>query len=148
MLRFPHGDIEYRAPRVATANDPCPPGASPAEAVVHRHWPKGVPILLPRGVAQGIAASARVNHGRWVVSCPFCPGAQFACRGDPRFFCVDCLHVGTSAEGRFVRVLWPSHPEGIEETLAPRPASNRHWEPGESLEDLRAENVQHLGAGL
>lgn len=90
-----------------------------------------------------ITTPAIVNHGRWIVECPFpnCGGAQAASRTDPRFLCITCGNVGAS--NRWVRVVWPDHPEAIEDVLAPRPPMNRNWRPGETLEQLELENVGH-----
>lgn len=115
-------------------------GATVPESIVRRAWPvhRGIPYREPDGVSSDYTARAEVNHGRWVVPCPFCPGAQLASEDDHRFFCVDCLHAGR-AEGRWLRVVWPRHRDAIEEVLAVRPEVNRNWVPGETVEDLRAE---------
>jgi len=83
-----------------------------------------------------------VNHGRWIVRCPFCTSAQFASREDKRFFCVECLN--EQAGRRWVRVVWPKVADmaTIEGALESRADQRtRNWEPGESPADLKRENA-------
>jgi hypothetical protein len=89
-----------------------------------------------------VAVEARVNHGRWIVDCPYCPGAEMA-RADG-FFCCDCRN--TDAEGDTLTVQFPAEREEIERLLLVRPVmADRNWRPGESLENLVTENE---GLGL
>jgi hypothetical protein len=84
--------------------------------------------------------AARVNQGRWIIDCPFCPGAVMADTRDPRFFCLSCLN--EAAGGGWLAVLFPSRREEIEAELMRRPREeNRNWLPGESLLDLVAETL-------
>jgi hypothetical protein len=97
---------------------------------------------VPTGASPAIFAEAEVNHGRWIVRCPFCPGAQYASRTDPRFLCVDCGNA--PIEGDWIRVEWPVRPDAIEAALALRPQfANMNWLPTESLTDLQRENAEH-----
>lgn len=89
-------------------------------------------------------ALAVVNHGRWIVRCPHCPGAQMADPEDRRFFCIDCLMA--AVKGRWAVVDWPAEviTPAIEEALLQRPTmTTRNWEPGEDISYLVAENVMH-----
>jgi hypothetical protein len=131
------------------------PEHTPPETVVHRFWrhklgevsapqvgqPKGE---WPAGVHDTVAAVAYVNHGRWVVDCPFgCGSAQMASRSDRRFFCVECGHRG---DGRWLPVVWPSDLEvqTVEAVLDARPdMATRNWRPGEPIDALVAENAGH-----
>jgi hypothetical protein len=104
--------------------------------------------FVPTSVAVGVTTAAFVSAdgvgggGRWVVRCPFCPGAQLA---DPerttRFLCVDCLNEAVG--GQWVAVEWPPEPEDIEEVLEVRPdPDTQNWLPGETVEDLLRENSE------
>ena len=83
---------------------------------------------------------ARVNHGRWIVDCPWCRSAQDVDPDDLVFFCLDC---GSEAvDGKWCKVEIPasSRREKLETILAARPdARNRNWE-GESVAELAREN--------
>lgn len=153
MLRLRHAETEYLGPEEGSQSAGVflargiPLGAPAPEICVALYWPRGVPFLPPQGLAAGVAARVEVNHGRWIVNCPFCTGAQFASPSDRRFFCIDCLHAGTDAEGRWVKVIWPREAGGIEEALLARPKpANRNWMPGESADALRAETIERTGA--
>lgn len=115
-------------------------GATPAERVVHAY----ARLKLPTKVDPHMTVPAIVNHGRWIVECPFCTGAQFASRTDPRFLCITCRNALVA--GAWVRVVWPSpeDQERIEQLLGAR-ADARHmnWRAEESTEDLARENAAH-----
>lgn len=114
------------------------------EAILHQHV-RTRPGLLrveinwePRGQVY-----AEVNHSRWIARCPFCAGAMYVAPG-LEFFCVDCLMAGN--DGHAMRVVFPAERARIEALLAARPQrANRNWQPGESVEELEAENAAHLG---
>lgn len=116
----------------------------PLLAVLERSWPPYEPFQPPEGVALGLKARAELNHGRWIVRCLFCPGANLACWIDQRFFCVDCFHRSEPrAVGRWLLVEWPDELEAIESLIAKRPEPNRSWQVGETLENLEQENAEH-----
>jgi hypothetical protein len=125
-LRFKTADTGYRGRR------------PPAERAP-RHTK--IPILTQQMAPAPLKVVARVNHGRWIVDCPFCTGAQLASPTDRRFLCADCGNV--NIDGKWITVTWPSDAETIEATLAVRPRENRNWRPDESIADLRRENVEH-----
>lgn len=85
------------------------------------------------------AVLARVDHGRWVVDCPSCSSAQYGCKTDHRFMCVECHNV--TANGLWRPVIWPKNHEQIEKALAHRATANHHWRPGETIAQLEAENA-------
>lgn len=134
---------------------------SPAEAVVFRMWrhSSGRERLQMKGawptkVTQAVTAYAYVNHGRWMIDCPWgCNSAQYAARSDRRFFCVECDSGGTA---QWAPVEWPDDLEvaAIEAALGLRPDETlRNWEPPtmreakhlkpETAADLVAENKDH-----
>ena len=46
--------------------------------------------------------------------------------------------------GQKSRVLWPDDREGIESVLSHRPIpESRNWLPGETVDDLKRENIEH-----
>lgn len=87
---------------------------------------------------KALSVHAEANHGRWIVVCPDCSGAQYACPDDPRFMCNNCANVVIA--GLWRRVIWPKEREMIDTLLRRRPEKNRNWSPGETLADLRREN--------
>ncbi len=114
---------------------------SAPERIVRRAWPHHLaPFKEPKGVARDVKAHARIEHGRWIVDCPFgCGGAQLASKLHPQFFCVDCLH-RDRAEGLWVAVVFPKNTDAIEAELVLRPHPvNRNWFPGETVRQLRSE---------
>ena len=78
---------------------------------------------------------AFVNHGRWIAQCPGCNSAVVQPAGDKKYACSEC--------GATHSVSWPKTSSEINTILAPRPLLNQNWLPGETLDDLRAENAAH-----
>lgn len=97
--------------------------------------------LPPAALAPEPQLRAEVRDGRWAVRCPFCPSAQETSPDDRRFYCVGCLNA--AADGRWLKVVWPRNYVDIERVLEARDPRNAHWFPGETLSDLRRENVDH-----
>lgn len=127
--------------------DPQGGGRTAPELLVMAAWPHGkAPFRMPEGLAARVSTMAEVNHSRWIVRCPFCPGAQLASDVDHRMFCVDCLHEGTAAEDRWIRVVWPDGRSAAEEHLERRPdPRTRNFDPrSETVKDLIRENKQLL----
>jgi hypothetical protein len=97
------------------------------------------------------SVEAEVNHGRWLVRCPFCSGAEEADPGEPIFYCLSCGNNAVGAEtaplpGHIMLVMFPDNRTEIEAALLARPdIGTRNWAPGESLQDLAKENGEHLG---
>lgn len=90
---------------------------------------------------------AYVNHGRWVAECPDCAGAQLVSELERRFWCLNCGNAAVNFAWRHVRM--PKKRTAIEAELVIRPAARneraitRNWLPGETVEDLQRENVEH-----
>lgn len=93
------------------------------------------------GLAMEPPAYARVNHGRWIIDCPFgCGGAEMLDDSRPTFFCCECRNAATYH--RPVVVVVPDNREFIEAVLLRRPEyPTRNWRPGETIADLEAENT-------
>ena len=88
-----------------------------------------------------VAASAIVGYrkmsGRWMATCE-CGGCEVVDQKTPIFMCCSCFN---EADGRqYRRVLFPVEMEEIEAILSERPGDKRFWRPGETLDQLRAEN--------
>lgn len=102
----------------------------------------GAPAV-PLSASELVVAYAEVNHGRWIVPCPFpgCGSAQLAPRDDPRFCCGECLNAAVG--GAWVAVEWPADAAAIEAVLELRPTPAASWSPTETVADLVAENAAH-----
>jgi len=85
------------------------------------------------------ARYARVEHGRWLVDCPDCNNCLFADPDDRRMFCTVCLNALHG--GGWLPVVFPDDVAAFESELLRRPIENRNWLPGETLDDLKVENV-------
>lgn len=78
---------------------------------------------------------------RWIARCPDCAGgASYVWIDGPHImFCLACCNAGIGRRWRPVVV--PAERLAIERLLSLRPlSSQRAWSPGETLEQLRAEN--------
>lgn len=101
---------------------------------------------LPTETDTATPCYAEVNHGRWIVNCPFCAGAELADPDDRRFFCLSCYNVAVG--GKWLAVTWPSQRKAIEAELLKRPkAEFANWSPGERVASLRAEAAAMAGEG-
>ncbi|MHB8490604.1 MAG: hypothetical protein ACYDA6_00095 [Solirubrobacteraceae bacterium] len=98
-----------------------------AEACPRWHWHRydvsPVP-RIPTGQHLGTPLEVFVNDGRWLVQCP-CGGAQYASKGDHRFFCIDCLNEWCG--GLWAATEWPDDHPLIEAVLDQRPTNRAHW---------------------
>lgn len=95
-------------------------------------------------------AVVRFNQGRWVAACP-----RPDCMNAEQFGITPSGEMGGLANGFRCRVEaggcgllcdaeWPPNVEDIEWLLMQRPVpATRNWEPGEDLNDLLIQNVQH-----
>lgn len=91
--------------------------------------------------ASGDPLVPEVNHGRWIVQCPYCDGAAFAEEGEP-FFCAECLMLENGGMAR--PVAFPETKDQIEAVLLRRDQDkNRNWKKTESIDDLKRENREH-----
>jgi hypothetical protein len=120
-----------------------------AEHAPRRFWAAealgGAPIelVIDNGTAPKAAAvEAYANHGRWIAECPDCHGAQLTAQADPRFMCNVCANAGLG--GLWRPVVWPKDAARIAALLDERPlAQHRNWEPGTTLRELKAGNLEH-----
>lgn len=108
-----------------------------AELCPRRFWNSPSPFT-PLEMLVDDRLPVYANEGRWVVMCPDCNGAQLAAFTDPRFYCVECANLTVS--GAWRSIAWPANRVDIETALAVRPLKNQNWQPGETVDDLLAEN--------
>lgn len=83
-------------------------------------------------------ASVRGNWGRWVAECStsWCTNAWMPQLYEPGWRCGVC--------GLDTEIVWPPDPIAIEALLLMRvDPKTRNWEPGETLADLLAENIEN-----
>ena len=107
---------------------------TPVEAEVMKHCGE-----LPTDTHKTVTVTPVVNHGRWLIPCPWCFSASAASRHDHRFFCVECRN--SAIDGKWLTVKWPASKDVIEGLLVMRPdPRNRNWTPSETVTDLFAEN--------
>jgi len=86
----------------------------------------------------GSVRPARVDWGRWIADCsrPYCRNAWQLTYDMTEWTCNLC--------GAVTSVMWPADPGAVEYLLMMRPdPATRNWHPGEQLEQLMIENVQH-----
>lgn len=76
---------------------------------------------------------ARVDAGSWLVDCDCGNGVST----DPEWKMGCCFGCGAV----HVNVIFPEDHAEIERLLVARPQKNRHWVPGETLEQVRADNA-------
>ncbi len=85
---------------------------------------------------------ARINHGRWVANCPFCPSAELVEPGEA-FFCLDASCGMAKNDNHPMAVVFPENRAEIEQALQTRPPENQNWT-DETIDALVAENVEML----
>lgn len=117
------------------------PAGRGAEWVPVQCWTAPAPLgqaMTAATAPTGLSVPAYANHGRWVVECPDCRGAQLACRTDLRFMCCECANAAVG--GLWRPVTWPVDVAAIEAELEKRPdPETQNWLPGEALQQLVAE---------
>lgn len=87
----------------------------------------------------------QVIRSQWVVECPWCAGAIVVNPGS-WYLCVECLNADNS--GKVARIIDPPDRTEVERLLNLRPNfQNRNWLTGETVENIRAENIAH-GIGV
>lgn len=109
-----------------------------------RHPAASGDLTMPLAeVAPGRPVFAVVNHGRWIVECPdpACAGAEFARLDDRVFFCCECRN--QAAGHKLLRVIVPADSGELERLLEGRPGDAQNWRPGETADQLAAENGRH-----
>ena len=104
------------------------------ERKVFERW--GKPAPLGFWDVGGEAITAFVINSSWAIQCPVCKELFVAQIGEP-FPCPNC---GSAARN----VIFPENKDAIEVVLLARPdPRTRAWVPGETVDDLIAENIQH-----
>lgn len=125
------------------------PAHKGAEWAPRLQWLADAPleVAMMAPTADGEDVTVTANHGRWIVACPDCLGAQLACATDHRFMCNECGNI--AIDGLWRKTVWPKSAKAIAAELDRRPkAANRNWTPGETVALLRAEADLMLGSGL
>lgn len=98
----------------------------------------GVTLGQPE-IDEAMTVSPIVNHGRWIVQCPWCASAEMA---GEWFFCSQGCFNGAIGR-KYVRVVWPKQKEAIEAVLLKRPdPQTRNWT-SETIDELARENKGH-----
>lgn len=93
-------------------------------------------------------ATAYVNHGRWIIDCPDdgCHAGLKAIDTGIACDCMDevvCDHPAIP-HGLAIDITYPDQQDEITRLLDLRPKrGNRNWTPGETVAELKAENVTH-----
>jgi hypothetical protein len=90
-------------------------------------------------IDETMTVSPIVNHGRWIVRCPWCASAELA---SDLYFCSQGCFNGKVGR-KYVRVTWPKQREAIEAVLLKRPdPQTRNWT-SETIDELARENKEH-----
>jgi len=101
-------------------------------------------------IAEARALAVEVNAGRWIWLCPCDDGSTeqiprgggVAFKSSPLGWCPRCGNA--SVGGGWRPLAFPVESAAIEAVLALRPdAATRNWWPGETVDELRAENRLH-----
>jgi hypothetical protein len=82
-----------------------------------------------------------INHGRWIVRCSICGGAEEVAPEEPFFYCLSCGNCNN--DGHPMQVVFPKNRETIENLLLIRQMENRNYLHNESVGDLLKENRDH-----
>ncbi len=89
---------------------------------------------------------AHLNYGRWIVACPAEDCLAWLTADKTVCDCHDdqvCDHQQIPC-GQPVEVVFPEDRETIDQLTTLRPKrANRNWQPGETLDDLKADNLRH-----
>lgn len=117
----------------------------------------------------GPAVQARIYQGQWIADCE-CGGASYVDPAFPAFLCFSCGNRANDGKARPVE--FPADREAIEAAVLERPVNDlagltdadragmarpmifvtgkgplgRNWQPGETLQDLRAQQDEPLKA--
>lgn len=92
-------------------------------------------------LADALPLLARVDHGRWLVDCDTCKSAEAIWYDAPMMFCRSCRNPST--HGMWRKVALPKERNDIIAILNLRPTQHQNWSPGDTLEELRADNELH-----
>lgn len=95
-------------------------------------------------VASSPKAIARISGSCWIFDCPDpgCGGAEFANFDEPLFYCCACRNAAWDHQPLKVEMPTAKHRGELEAVLLKRPdPATRNWRPGETVSDLKVENV-------
>lgn len=110
----------------------------PGAALAAVGYAKVHPELLPQKTDETFVSRVYMNHGRWVVDCPFCNSSGVASENDERFLCGDCLNMEIG--GAYILAPFPKDCEAVEAHMLLRPRNRRNWNPDtETLKNLQQE---------
>lgn len=102
----------------------------------------GLTLPALNDIADVPAIPAHVNHGRWIVQCPDCPGAEYVFMDQPIMMCNSCWNAAVGGKWRWVDVPSESKRRDLEAVLEARPLpQTRNWLPHEKVADLVKENL-------
>lgn len=102
---------------------------------------RGMLVTFPKGNADSPTVRAEVYQSRWIVKCPWCPGATILDPADLRFFCCDCCNA--RAFNFYVPVERPPDWQAAVAQLMKRPdPATRNYLAHETLADLVAEDAE------
>lgn len=131
ILRFPGYSRLLRLGDLIRRAD----GSAVVDADDYRAWYRDG--IAAAGVASWPAgrAPARVNHGRWIVECG-CGNGLLVEMTSREALCIRC--------GAIWEAVLPPNWREIERVLCRRwQREAQNWSPGESIDLLRAENIEH-----
>lgn len=122
----------------------CPAGRGNYEAFVRvtirERFGRVADLNLAHATGKPIAAE--VNAGRWLWRCE-CGAANHVWMGGGNV-CLECNNAETHGRPRIIVMPNPGQREQIEKLLLMRKdRRSRNWKPGETLMDLRLENIRH-----
>ena len=110
-------------------------------------------VVVPKDAMQRVFSGdysqrpvvAEVSHNRWIAVCE-CGGCEVVDPEAPLFYCFSCYNI---ADGGLARsVAFPPDWDQVERVLMVRmDPLTRNFLPGETLDKLRAENMEHGLAG-
>lgn len=109
----------------------------------HRQWfllMAGEHFSTKDSLVRGPPLEARVDHGRWIVDCPHCKGAECVTLDDPVFLCLSCGNEAVGGKLYRVKFPPPARRRKLEALLAERPLFGQNWDPSISLTRVRTEN--------
>ena len=99
----------------------------------------GLPQPTSTDINDTWMVNAEINHSRWIANCPFCTGAEYVFLDNPVFLCQSCFNDGSK------RPLMVNLPKGIAKIEAElnkrQRLENRNWQPGETVKQLKDENL-------
>ena len=112
------------------------------ETFINKIYRQGFGKDLDPAAVSATVIAARLDAGRWLVDCPLgCGGAELVSNAEPWFVCLSC-----GSGGEWYRVELPSNRADIEVEITRRDnVLGWSWNPGESIDNLRAETDRIRG---